>query len=250
MKTSKDSSTGSDTNGGCLDRQVWTSISAADFNAAEPFPWINPVGVVRQSAVESLRLALPDIELFTRRYDIRRRHGQRPHNRHTLEYHRGLPIADIWLDFIAELDSPLYRDKLAELFGTRKFFLTYHWHYAMRGCEVSPHCDASRKLGSHIFYFNTREDWDPEWGGQTLILDDGGKFDASCAPDYDDFERIIPGATMDNHSLLFGRRGNSWHAVRPITCPENQMRKVFIVVINKPTPAAYVKRLVSRWTTG
>jgi hypothetical protein len=40
---------------------------------------------------------------------------------------------------------------------------------------VSPHCDSPKKLGSHIFYLNTKEDWDPSWGGETLILDDGGR---------------------------------------------------------------------------
>ena len=49
----------------------------------------------------------------------------------------------------------------------------------------SPHCDAVWKLGSHIFYFN--EDWNPGWGGETLVLDDGGRFSRRSAPDFDDF---------------------------------------------------------------
>jgi hypothetical protein len=40
----------------------------------------------------------------------------------------------------------------------------------------------------------------------------------------------VTAETMDNHSLIFGRRGNSWHGVREIRCPEGAFRKVFIVV--------------------
>jgi len=36
----------------------------------------------------------------------------------------------------------------------------------VEGCAVSPHCDAVRKLATHIFYFNTEADWDPGWGGR------------------------------------------------------------------------------------
>ena len=89
-----------------------------------------------------------------------------------------------------------------------------------------------RKLGSHIFYFNTAEDWDPAWGGETLILDDGGRFNQKSAPDFEEFERIIASENLGNHSLLFHRQGNSWHGVREIRCPEGRYRKIFIVVIN------------------
>jgi len=86
------------------------------------------------------------------------------------------------------------------MFGRDSLSLTLHWHYAPRGCSVSPHCDAVRKLGSHLCYFNTEEDWDPSWGGQTLLLD-------------------------------FMREDSSWHGVRTLQCPEGGYRKVFVVVI-------------------
>jgi len=226
------------------------SIAPEEFQAAEPFPWVNPGGLIHDSAFETLRRSLPDLERFTRRFNIRRRHGQRPHDRFTLEYHSKSPVARVWHEFIAELESPLYREWIAERFGERRFFMTYHWHYATRGCEVSPHCDGPRKLGSHIFYFNGWEDWHPDWGGHTLILDDGGRIDSRSAPDFDDFPRVVRSSIMDNHSLLFRRRGNAWHGVRPLSCPEDRVRKVFIVVINRLTPTAFAKRLASRWWAG
>ena len=41
---------------------------------------------------------------------------------------------------------------------------------------------------------------------------------------------------MDNRSLIFGRKGNSWHGVRDIRCPEGVFRKVFIVVFQDTNP--------------
>ena len=40
--------------------------------------------------------------------------------------------------------------------------------------------------------------------------------------------------TLGNHSLLFQRRGHSWHGVREIRCPQVRYRKIFIVVLNRP----------------
>jgi hypothetical protein len=107
---------------------------------------------------------------------------------------------------------------------------------------VSPHCDAKRKLGSHIFYFNTEEDWDPAWGGGTVILDDAGRFDARSAPAFEDFVAFEPAQALGNHSLLFVRNGNSWHGVREIRSPQGALRKVFIVVIERASLAARLRR--------
>ncbi len=64
-----------------------------------------------------------------------------------------------------------------------------------------------------------------------MVLDDGGRFKRGSAPAFEDFDRMISAETMDNHSFLFARRGNSWHGVREITCPAGQLRKVFVVVV-------------------
>jgi hypothetical protein len=128
--------------------------------------------------------------------------------------------------------------------GVADLDLRFHWHWAGIGDSVSPHCDARRKLGSHIFYLNTHEDWDPSWGGETLVLDDGGRFSRNSAPEFEAFDRIIHADAMGNRSFLFTRRGNSWHGVREIRCPEGARRKVFIVVIEKPR---FLRRLRGRF---
>ena len=108
-------------------------------------------------------------------------------------------------------------------------FLTGHWHYTPRGCSVSPHCDAYWKLGSHIFYFNQESDWQPAWGGATLVLDDGGALPYSSAPAFDDFAASQSVTPVGNRSMLFLRTDHSWHGVRSLACPEGAMRKVFII---------------------
>ena len=138
-----------------------------------------------------------------------------------------------WRAFIEELEGAAYAAFLKRVLGTLPD-LRYHWHYTPRGCSVSPHCDSKHKLGSHLFYFNDSSEWDPSWGGETLILEDDGHLHSDSHPDFDDFERSYAANALDNHSLIFLRKGDSWHGVREITCPEGRLRKVFIVVFEKP----------------
>jgi hypothetical protein len=38
--------------------------------------------------------------------------------------------------------------------------------------------------------------------------------------------------SIGNFSALMLRTDRAWHAVRPISCPEGRMRKIFILVVN------------------
>ncbi|MBX3024833.1 hypothetical protein KF840_07970 [bacterium] len=214
-----------------LDSERLEAVDARAFRAQRPYPWVNPAGLLTNEGYRRLCETLPDVSRFTRRFDVVRKHGQQSHDRYALEYHPGLELAAPWRDFIRELQGPTYRRFIGRLLGRRLFSLRLHWHYTPNGCSISPHCDSPTKLGSHIFYFNTAEDWEPTWGGQTLILDDGGRFQARSAPRFEDFDRAITAETLGNHSLLFARDGQSWHGMREINCPPHAMRKVFIVVI-------------------
>lgn len=229
-----------------IDYQYLEQIPTADFRDAEPYPWLNPEGVLTDQAFETLRKNLPPLEMMKPSFGRKRAHGQRPHDRYALIYRPDLDIHPAWHQLVDELNGPRYQSWMARLFNTRRFRLSYHWHYAPRGCSVSPHCDAKRKLGSHIFYLNAPEDWDASWGGETLVLDDGGRFSRDSAPDFEDFERTWAADAIGNRSLLFQRQGNSWHGVKPVMCPEGRMRKVFIVVINDDNLAGRIRRLFHR----
>ena len=214
-----------------LDFDRLDRLDASQFQDQSPFPWANPQGCLRADGLSRLLDALPDVGQFETVFGKARAHGQKSHDRYTLEYRAGLDLPACWRDFISELESPDYHSFIARMFGRGQFRLRLHWHYTPKGCSVSPHCDARDKLGSHIFYLNDASDWDPVWGGETIVLDDGGRFKRSSAPDFEDFDRAIGAEAMDNHSFLFARRGNSWHGVREITCPDDQLRKVFVIVI-------------------
>jgi hypothetical protein len=215
-----------------LDYDRLDAIDATTFQQTRPYPWINPAGLLTDDGYQRLIKGLPEIGQMIPSFGKTRSHGQKSHDRYGLEYHDDLDIDPAWHEFIAELRGRRYYDFAKRMFGRGRFRFDFHWHYAPQGCSVSPHCDANRKLGSHIFYFNTSDDWDASWGGDTLILDDEGQFARESAPEFDDFKKAYSGESMGNYSLLFQRQERSWHGVREVTCPEGHYRKVFIVVIN------------------
>ncbi len=232
--------------GPLLDAARLAEIATEDFRGATPYPWINPEGVLTGEAFDVLRHNMPTMEIMKPSFGRRRAHGQQPHDRYALEYRPDLPVHPAWHRLVDELNGPIYQAFLARLFATSRFTLSYHWHYAPRGCSVSPHCDARRKLGSHIFYFNTPDDWERSWGGETLVLDDNGRLSRNSAPAFEDFDRAFAADALGNRSFLFQRRGNSWHGVKALQCPEDRLRKVFIVVVNCDGPMARLRRLFHR----
>ncbi len=213
------------------------------FQSQQPYPWMNPQGFLTRQGFEALQSNMPDHALFTACFGKTRKYGQKSHNRYTLAYQVGLAVPEPWQGLIKELRSDRYRDFIKALLGKRHIRFRFHWHYTPNGCTVSPHCDSQSKLGSHIFYMNSAQDWDPAWGGQTVILNDHGRFATESSPGFEDFDEEIPAQTMNNRSLLFARKGNSWHGVREIHCPENAHRKVFIVVFQDIEP---FRRLIRR----
>lgn len=225
-----------------LDVKRLETIDPASFRSQTPYPWVNPAGLVTDAGYERLRETLPDVSLFKSHFGETRLSGQQNHDRFSLPYRDDLPVAAPWKAFVAELRDTGYQRFVRRLIGTRSFELSFVWHYTPQGCSVSPHCDSRRKLGSHIFYFNTEQDWDPAWGGETLILDDGGRFEHRSAPQFEDFEHIAATEALGNRSLLFARKERSWHGVRPLTCPQGLLRKIFIVVINRYSPLDRVRR--------
>ncbi len=208
------------------------NLDRKDFLAIKPYPYFNTEGVLTESGFRELLDNMPPLEMFEHKFGYERRAGQAPHDRYSLEYAPGMSVPRPWQDFIAELCSDDYRDEIERLLGAKKAEFRFHWHYTPAGCDVSPHCDSRREHGSHLFYFNSEEEWDPTWGGSTLVLDDGGRLSYDSAPDYDQFDAVQECQSIGNFSSLMLRTDHAWHAVRPITCPEGHMRRIFIVVVN------------------
>ena len=207
-------------------------IDAGAFRAQKPFPWVNPVGALTDEGYWCLLDTLPEVSLFERSVGKVRKYGQRSHDRFNLEYQKALELSEPWRAFIDELTGEEYHRFLERMFGRGSFRLRFHWHYAGNGSSVSPHCDSNQKLGSHVFYLNSSREWDPDWGGATWVLEDGGRFARRTSPEFEDFDQAQPSVFLDNTSFLFQRTGRSWHGVREIHCPEDALRRVFIVVID------------------
>jgi hypothetical protein len=229
-----------------LNHDCIRAASAEAFQNARPYPWVNLQATLTPEGFEQLRTTLPDVTAFERHVGRKRAFGQGYQDRYLLHYRPGVVVSGPWREFLAELHRPPYQAFLRRLLGVRqskRLILTKEWYYAWEGCPVPPHCDARRKLATHLFYFNTDEDWHDDWGGHILLLDDGGRLHPHTGPSFDD---LAVGASIDprgNGSLLFRRTEHSWHGVRPLECPPGQLRKLFIITINALTWQVLWRRL-------
>lgn len=226
-----------------LNRACLAAVSAEGFRGRQPYPWTTLDGSLTPQGYEALRQSLPAVEGFDRQVGIRRSYGQAPHDRYLLHYRPGLELAPPWQEFLAELQGSVYKEFLRRVLGPRTFIPTFEWYFAWEGCAVSPHCDAARKLATHIFYFNTEGDWDAAWGGEILILDSERRFKAHSAPQFDELKVAASLEPRGNGSLVFERTPHSWHGVRPLRCPPGQLRKLFIVTINVPSFQVWWRRM-------
>lgn len=230
-----------------LDRRAIGLASSKTFQSQQPYPWIRIENTLTAAGWESLRGTLPDINGFRMMVGVRRAHGQTPHNRGILHYQNGTECAQPWREFIAELYGPAYDAFLRRMLGLapdQKITLTMEWYYAWKGCAVSPHCDAHRKLATHIFFFATDDDWPREWGGDILILDDEGRYKAHSAPKFEDLKIAASLDLRNNGSLLFQRTEHSWHGVKPLNPPSLlTYRKLFIVTVNAPNLQVWWRRV-------
>ena len=233
-----------------LNRAVLDGIDTGVFQNKPPFPWVNPQHFVAETRYQDLLDCMPDIATFRSFFGKQRKHGQAGHDRFVLDFEDGMELPQPWHDFVEELRGDTYREFVCRLLGVSQIRFRFHWHYTPNGGEVSPHCDSKGKIGSQIFYLNTDQDWNRDWGGETVVLDDGDSISPGNAPAFEDFIAEYPAATQNNRSLIFGRRGNSWHGMRRITCPENHYRKVFIVVFEEHRPLRMAIKKLKRLLTG
>lgn len=218
-----------------IDWDKLEAISVEEFEAVKPYPYWNSEGLLTDAGFQKLLANMPDLSIFDTRFGEERLAGQEPHDRYSLEYTPETQVPRPWKEFIDELCSDRYRNNIERLLRAPKIEFRFHWHYTPSGCSVSPHTDSSREHGSHLFYFNSEDDWDPDWGGETLALDDGGKLSYKSAPDLSEFEDEIAFQSIGNYSAIMKRTDHAWHAVRPIHCPEDRLRRIFIVVCNPDT---------------
>ncbi len=246
-----------------LDSTMMREFSADVFTERLPFPWFNFSQILTPEGFDTLYQHFPPLELFEAHVGLERPGGQRPHDRYYLAYehsiynqfnhnqsihnqsnavkskksaqgearHDDLPAP--WQAFLEELKaSAEYHGFIERLLGAAPLTARYAWHVGTAGSEVSPHRDADNKIGTHIFYFNTQDDWDPAWQGSTLVL--GGRKGNALNPDFSDFAAETAADIRDNHSFLFKNTADAWHGVRTLTCPDGRYRRLFNVIFQTP----------------
>jgi hypothetical protein len=230
-----------------LNHDVLDRTSEEAFQQQPPYPWTSLQNSLTSEGYERLRANLPDIQDFRRMVGVKRAYGQASHDRAILHYLPGMTLAQPWKEFITEINSAYYKDFLHRMLGVptnKQLILSMEWYYAWQGCAVSPHCDARRKLATHIFYLSSEQEWLSEWGGRILMLDDDKRFKAHSGPTLDQFKVAKELEARGNASLLFQRTEHSWHAVRPLGSPNPDiLRKLFIVTINIPTFQVWWRRI-------
>lgn len=226
-----------------LNKQAIANFSHEDFRSQWPFPYAGIKGILTKEGFAALIQEFPSLDLFAYHQDVKRAYGQRPHNRYYLAYEethfkRGdsydreatdKDLPESWVSFIHELQKDTdYQQLIKRALGVDEWEVRFAWHVGQKGSEVSPHLDNADKLGTHIFYFNTEEDWKEEWGGQIVAL--GGMMTTSGNPEYEDFadQKEIP--IINNRSFLFKNTLEAWHGVRPLRCPEGKYRRLFNVI--------------------
>jgi hypothetical protein len=210
------------------------SLSAGNFQNRKPFPWVQIDNLLTPEGYALLHRTLPPFGQFEHRVGIPRGRGLAPHDRYLLHFHPGMKVEQPWVDLIGELQGPTYEAFLRRMFGEHRFLPTFEWHYARDGCGIAPHCDAARRLATQIFYFNTEEDWRPDWGGQILILDSGWHFNPITGPRFEQFGIAASVEPLGNGSLLLQRTRHAWHGMRPLDCPPNKLHRLFVVTVNVP----------------
>lgn len=226
-----------------IDYETLEKHGPREFKAALPFPWFGLKDFLTPTAFRELYGTFPSLDLFEMHRGRPRVHGQRPHDRYYLALDQSIygnsgtvrrrQLSRVWRDFVAELEeSERYHAWLRDLLDVPTWEMRFAWHVGVRGDEVTPHADGEAKIGTHILYFNTSEDWQPAWGGQTLLLSD--KRTAAMNPEFKDFGATVETEMVDNRSLLFKNGPAAWHGVRPLQCPAGHHRRLFNIILEQP----------------
>lgn len=230
-----------------------------EFYKTKPYPHINPQGLINEKYFKLLRDNDPYIESKSEFRGIRDNEREFIFDFKASERKQklnGVYFPDIWMEFLDELDSNIYKDFISNLLDVpqNKYYLLFSWSYRHKHSH-NIHPDSEKKLATHLFYFLDETNWDESYGGQTSIFKKRiipKKPDDKIIKNLEDFkdERAFLGMSkkelyfyqfvknpiiMGNRSLLFKRSMKSFHGVFPYDTTLNggAIRKVFFPVVFK-----------------
>jgi len=118
------------------------------------------------------------------------------------------------------------RGRRADLYSSRFEFSMLP---AAGGC-VLPHTDNPEKVITVVISMVGEGEWSVEYGGGTDVLqpyDERLTFDYlnDQRPDVKEFEILHTYPFAPNQAVMFAKTFNSWHAVRPMTGPDNGLMR-------------------------
>lgn len=230
-----------------LDYNQLDSLAPETFRSTLPFPWHSFDKLLTPERFQKLNDEFPSLALFERHEGVERPHRQRPQNRYYLGYEGSIyheddeassgvasksDLGPSWQAFLDEIHGEDYRRFISSCLDGEEFLIRCTWHLGFTGSDVCPHTDAKGKIATHIFYFNSEDQWDRSWGGAILLLSD--KKTDGLNPDFDDFGANQAVETLGNSSFFFKNTPAAWHGVRPLNCPDGAYRKLFNVVFESP----------------
>ncbi len=221
-----------------LNTSLLHDFNAASFNSNRPFPHQSFQSFLTDDGFRELRENFPPLALF------KKSTGRKPGKFNVMAYapyihfspnRKCVPLKALpgpWQEFIKELHGKEYRAFLKPLVGSPRFKLYFEWQLRRKDTDVSPHVDAPFRIANHLFYFNSSEDWDPAWGGSTLLL--GKRERSSAPPQFEDFGEQKEISFLGNRSLFYVNSPAAWHGVKKLDCPEGVYRRVFVVMVLLP----------------
>jgi hypothetical protein len=96
------------------------------------------------------------------------------------------------------------------------------------GGSLLPHTDNPEKLITIVISMVGEGEWPAEYGGGTDVLeplDEKLTFDRlnDRRPDFDESEILQTYPFQSNQAVVFAKTFNSWHCVRPMMGPDDQV---------------------------
>ena len=125
-----------------------------------------------------------------------------------------------------------YRIKLGTLPITSRFEFSL---MPANGGHILPHTDAPTKIITMVIPLIGPSGWDASWGGGTEILRIKNKMHSfnhvNRYRQFDEFDTVKTFEFQKNRRLLFIKTFNSWHAVRPMSGPNDMFRATLTINI-------------------
>jgi hypothetical protein len=219
----------------------------------EPFPIGVSRGVFEPDVYDQLVAAFPGPDLFAHRRDQGLKLTLSDLFVNPDEFHRFVDSSDLWGAVYQELRSPMFRRSVLELLREHGIDLSLlprqpEAEVPLRGTmefatmpaaggHIVPHTDTAAKVVTLVFSMVQPDTWHADWGGGTDMLratDPRKSFNyANTYLRFDETEVLRTFPYEPNQAVVFIKTFNSLHGVRPMTGPDDRIRRTLTVNLRR-----------------